>query len=78
MERKTREFRIVKLLDKSAKSVMAAFEMLLDEYSEHFGGIFKTITTDNSSAFAALSNLEKAAELWYTMRIHTPRAIKAP
>ncbi len=57
---------------------MAAFETLLNEYSEHIGAIFKTITTDNSSAFAALSNLEKAAELWYTMRIHTPRAIKAP
>ena len=59
MERKTREFRIVKLLDKSAKSVMAAFEMLLDEYSEHFGGIFKTITTDNGSEFATFQTLKR-------------------
>ena len=78
LERKTREFMIVKLPDKSAKSVMAAFETLLDEYSEHFGTVFKTITTDNGSEFADLSNLEKAAETLYTMRIPTPRAIKAP
>mgnify|MGYP002224761235 CR=1 FL=1 len=50
---------IVKLPDKSAKSVMAAFETLLDEYGEHFGGIFKIITTDNGSEFADLSNFEK-------------------
>lgn len=62
LERKTREFMIVKLPDKSAKSVMAAFETLLDEYSEHFGAVFKTITTDNGSEFADLSSLEKAAE----------------
>ena len=78
LERKTREFMIVKLPDKSAKSVMAAFETLLDEYSEHFGAVFKTITADNGSEFAGLSNLEKAAETLYTMRIPTPRAIKAP
>ena len=78
LERKTREFMIVKLPDKSAKSVMAAFETLLDEYGEHFGGIFKIITTDNGSEFADLSNFEKAAETLYTMRIPTPRAIKAP
>ena len=78
MERKTREFMIVKLPDKSAKSVMAAFETLLDEYGEHFGAVFKTITADNGSEFAGLSNLEKAAETLYTMRIPTPRAIKAP
>ena len=64
--------------DKSAKSVMAAFETLLDEYGEHFGEIFKIITTDNGSEFAGLSNFEKAAETLYTMRIPTPRAIKAP
>lgn len=57
---------------------MAAFETLLDEYSEHFGAVFKTITADNGSEFAGLSNLEKAAETLYTMRIPTPRAIKAP
>lgn len=78
LERKTREFMIVKLPDKSAKSVMAAFETLLDEYGEHFGGFFKIITTDNGSEFADLSNFEKAAETLYTMRIPTPRAIKAP
>lgn len=71
MERKTREFMIVKLPDKSAKSVMAAFETLLDEFGEHFGGIFKTIMTDNGSEFTDLSNFEKAAETLYTMRIPT-------
>ena len=42
---------------------MTTFETLLDEYSEHFGAVFKTITTDNGSEFADLSNLEKAAEI---------------
>ena len=31
LERKTREFMLVKLPDKSAKSVMTAFETLMDE-----------------------------------------------
>ena len=68
---------IVKLPDKSAKSVMAAFETLLDEYGEHFGGIFKIITTDNGSKFADLSNLEKAAETLYTIRIPTPSSVES-
>ena len=59
MERKTREFMIVKLPDKSAKSVMAAFETLLDEYSEHFGAVFITITTDNGSEFATFQILKR-------------------
>ena len=32
------------------------------KYSEHFGAVFITITTDNGSEFADLSSLEKAAE----------------
>ena len=48
--------------NKSAKSVMTAFETLMDGYGEHFEAVFKTITTDNGSEFAALSSLEKAAE----------------
>lgn len=48
--------------NKSAKSVMTAFETLMDGYGEHFEAVFKTITTDNGSESAALSSLEKAAE----------------
>ncbi|WP_155761824.1 IS30 family transposase, partial [Lactobacillus gasseri] len=31
------------------------------QYSEHWNDIFKTITTDNGSEFADLSNLEEAS-----------------
>ena len=32
------------------------------EYSEHFSEVFKTITTDNGSEFARLSELEELAD----------------
>lgn len=78
LEHKTRKFMIVKLPNKSAKSVMTAFETLMDGYGEHFGAVFKTNTTDNGSESAALSILKKTAEILCTMRLLTPRVIKAP
>ena len=75
LECKTREFMIVKLPNKSAKSVksvMTAFETLMDKCGEYFGAVFKTITTDNGSEFAALSSFEKAAEtLVYSVHSYT-------
>ena len=37
---------------------MAAMEAIRKDYSEHFSEVFKTITTDNGSKFASLSDLE--------------------
>ena len=37
---------------------MNAFKSLRKQYSEHWNDIFKTITTDNGSEFADLSQLE--------------------
>ncbi|NRN75459.1 hypothetical protein IMAU80668_01852 [Lactobacillus helveticus] len=47
---------------KTVASVMTAFQALRKQYSEHWNEIFKTITTDNGSEFADLSNLEKASK----------------
>ena len=60
-ERMSREFLIMRIPDKTADSVMAAFQSLHKQYSEHWNEIFKTITTDNGSEFAELSNLEKVS-----------------
>ena len=57
-ERMSREFLIIKIPDKTAASVMNAFKSLRKQYSEHWNDIFKTITTDNGSEFAELSQLE--------------------
>jgi len=46
---------MIRLPDKSAPSVMKAFEQLRNEYNERFSLIFKTITTDNGSEFSLLS-----------------------
>ena len=40
------------------RSVMAAFQSIRDSLGDHFSNVFKTITTDNGSEFAKLSELE--------------------
>ena len=60
-ERMSREFLILRIPDKTSVSVMQAFKELQRQYGEHWNNIFKTITTDNGSEFADLSNLEKAS-----------------
>ncbi len=59
-ERMSREFLIMRIPDKTADSVMAAFQSLRKQYSEHWNEIFKTITTDNGSEFAELSKLRES------------------
>ena len=61
-ERMSREFLIIRIPDKTSVSVMQAFKELQRQYSEHWNDIFKTITTDNGSEFAALSNLEAVSK----------------
>jgi IS30 family transposase len=53
---------MIPLSSKEAASVMEAFEQIRMEYSEHFSEVFKTITTDNGSEFARLSELEELAD----------------
>lgn len=55
----TCKFMIIPLPDKTVISVMSAFNDLREQYSEHWNEVFKTITTDNSSEFADLSQLEQ-------------------
>lgn len=58
LERKTRELKAIRLPDKTAESVMAAFQNIRETLGDHFSDVFKTITTDNGSEFARLSELE--------------------
>lgn len=59
LERKTRYYRIIRLSDKTAASVMKAFKSLRKEYGDKFSRIFKTITTDNGSEFSSLPEIEQ-------------------
>lgn len=61
-ERKTRKFIIIKLADKKSTSVMQAFAQLQASLGDKWNTIFKTITTDNGSEFADLSNLEEVSK----------------
>lgn len=61
-ERMSREFLIIRIPDKTATSVMQAFKKLHNLFNEHWNEIFKTITTDNGSEFADLSNLEEVSK----------------
>lgn len=62
VERKSREFLMIPIADKTSECVMKAIKQLQETYSEHFSEVFKTITTDNGSEFADLSELEKMAD----------------
>ena len=68
IERMTREFFIIPLANKNAETVFNAFLELKTHYEEHFNEVFKTITTDNGSEFADLSNLEEVSKtlIYYT------------
>lgn len=59
VERKSRESFMLPIKDREADSVMRAFELLRETYSERFSEVFKTITTDNGSEFSRLSELEE-------------------
>lgn len=51
---------VIKIPNKDAKSLKAAMEVFREEYGdEYFAKIFKTITADNGSEFADLSELEE-------------------
>lgn len=58
LERKTRDLSIIRLPDKSADSVLEAFQKMQTELGDSFSKVFRTITTDNGSEFARLAELE--------------------
>ena len=62
-ERKSREYWMLPIKNREADSVIEAFQELQETYSEHFGEVFKTITTDNGSEFSKLSELEEESRL---------------
>ena len=61
LERKSRNFLMLRVANKTSATVMLAFEQLRSYYGTAFGQVFKTITTDNGSEFSRLSELESAA-----------------
>jgi IS30 family transposase len=58
LERKTRDISITRLPDKSADSMLAAFQKMQFELGDYFNKVFRTITTDNGPEFARLAELE--------------------
>lgn len=62
IERKTREYWMIRIPGRDPNGVMEALASLREEYSEHWDEIFKTITTDNGSEFSKLSELENVSK----------------
>lgn len=60
VEKKTDYYIAVKIPGKDADSVMAAMEVLREEYgTEYFSEIFKSVTADNGTEFSRLAELER-------------------
>ena len=59
LERQTRKYILVKIAGKIKAAVMAGFEKIKKYFGSKFSDVFKSITTDNGSEFAELSNLEE-------------------
>ncbi|MGL5253548.1 MAG: IS30 family transposase [Brevinema sp.] len=59
VEMLTGDFLTIKIDGKTCEGIAAAMEQLHDEFGEQFSQVFKTITTDNGSEFAAFSEFEK-------------------
>ena len=53
---------MIKIEDKTSASVMKEFDKLREFYGSKWNRIFKSITTDNGSEVADLSNLEQVTK----------------
>jgi IS30 family transposase len=53
---------MIKIEDKTSASIMKSFDKLREFYGSKWNKIFKSITTDNGSEFADLSNLEQVSK----------------
>ena len=58
VERKTRSLCVLRLADKSSKSLMEAFRRMEDELGQDFPKVFRSITADNGSENAILADIE--------------------
>lgn len=58
IERKTREYWMIRIPGRNPNSVMNALSTVHSQFEEHWDDVFKTITTDNGSEFSTLSDLE--------------------
>lgn len=66
-ERKYRNSIWLKVKDHSAEAVDEALNELLETFGDKYPEVFKTITSDNGSEFANLSNLEeKEIDIYFT------------
>ena len=59
IERKTREYRMIRIPGRDPNGVMEALREVRSQYDEHWDDVFKTIITDNGSEFSLLSGMEK-------------------
>ncbi len=64
-ERMTRKRHIVKLPAKTAKAVEEGLKQLRKEYGKTWPKVFRTITCDNGSEFASLSELFTDTKIYY-------------
>ena len=62
LEKKTENYLAFLIPGKTSEAVMAAMQMLKEEYGDRFAQVFKTITVDNGAAFADFAQ----CEIWGT------------
>ena len=62
IERKTREYWIIRVPGRDPNGVMTALSEIRTRYGEYWDDVFKTITTDNGSEFSLLSGLENLSK----------------
>jgi len=74
IERKTREYWMIRIPGRDPNGVMTALEAIRSEYIEHWNEIFKTITTDIGSEFSMLAGLEELS-VYFRRKDHPSRPI---
>lgn len=62
IERKTREYWMIRVPGRDPNGVMTALSEIRTRYGEYWDDVFKTITTDNGSEFSLLSELENLSK----------------
>ena len=62
IERKTREYWMLRVPGRDPNGVMTALSEIRTRYGEYWDDVFKTITTDNGSEFSLLSGLENLSK----------------
>lgn len=60
LERKTKEYMVIQMTDKTVNSVVEVWNRLEKQYDKYFKYIFKTITTDNEKNFLDYESIEQS------------------